>query len=421
LRFYQGQQLNAVVQDDRQTQILYNLDQPLGQQQTGDTAQTLLLMTDANNSVLGESQQRDLRTAVYSAYGERHSDDALQSLLAFNGEVRDQASGWYLLGRGYRAYNPCLMRFHSPDSLSPFGSGGVNPYTYCLGNPIALRDPTGHEAIGWSGRLRRPDEDQTPSLSAGGGGDWLAWVFVGVGALFTVGASVAAYKSVVVATKLAGKALISAAIGAALLVTSATLTAAATVASGYATATGDEEANEWAGYFGIGAFVTAIPSIGSGIFGVVNKFFTRRAANSAWKEMLDEIPIYLAQQTRAAPNGMNADLGGLNRFSLPATVGPSAQPPAPPPAPPIAQASSSPLLRTQSVPNLTDIQQGSSNLKPTPPSGPKQVGETNPFIRQLQEATSNFNGDPRSAANHANSKVKTFIDATVNGRTVRQN
>jgi len=65
-------------------------------------------------------------------------------LLAFNGEVRDQASGWYLLGQGYRAYNPTLMRFHSPDSLSPFGAGGVNPYGYCQGNPIAFQDPTGH-------------------------------------------------------------------------------------------------------------------------------------------------------------------------------------------------------------------------------------------------------------------------------------
>ncbi|BBP57879.1 hypothetical protein PHLH4_14690 [Pseudomonas sp. St316] len=166
--FYQDEQLSNIDQDGHQTHLLHHVDGPLGQQ-TSDDSQTLLLLADANQSVIGESRQRDLRTAVYSAYGERHSDDTLRSLLAFNGEMRDDASGWYLLGRGYRAYNPGLMRFHSPDSLSPFGSGGVNPYTYCLGNPIALRDPTGHEAIGWSGRLRRSDED-TPLPTDGGGG-----------------------------------------------------------------------------------------------------------------------------------------------------------------------------------------------------------------------------------------------------------
>jgi RHS repeat-associated protein len=142
LRFYQGEQLSTVVQDDRKTRLLNHADQPLGQQVAGDISQTLLLQTDANHSVIAESQQNNLRTAVYSAYGDRHSDQPMFSLRAFNGEVREN-SGWYLLGRGYRAYNPSLMRFHSPDSLSPFGSGGVNPYGYCLGK---LRNPARPEA-----------------------------------------------------------------------------------------------------------------------------------------------------------------------------------------------------------------------------------------------------------------------------------
>jgi len=148
LRFYEGDRLSNTVQGSTKIQYLYDGDTPLGQQQVDDDTKTLLLMTNASNSVLGESQHAKLRTAVYSAYGERSSHDdndgELQCLLAFNGEVRDQASGWYLLGQGYRAYNPTLMRFHSPDSLSPFGAGGVNPYGYCQGNPIAFQDPTGH-------------------------------------------------------------------------------------------------------------------------------------------------------------------------------------------------------------------------------------------------------------------------------------
>ncbi|MCU6375056.1 hypothetical protein [Morganella morganii] len=34
-------------------------------------------------------------------------------------------SGSYHPGNGYRAYNPVLMRFNCPDSLSPFGGGGL--------------------------------------------------------------------------------------------------------------------------------------------------------------------------------------------------------------------------------------------------------------------------------------------------------
>ncbi|WP_434706426.1 RHS repeat-associated core domain-containing protein [Pseudomonas sp. Z1-12] len=45
-------------------------------------------------------------------------------------------TGHYLLGNGYRAFNPGLMRFNSPDSLSPFGEGGLNAYAYSVGDPV---------------------------------------------------------------------------------------------------------------------------------------------------------------------------------------------------------------------------------------------------------------------------------------------
>ncbi|MHC8305644.1 RHS repeat-associated core domain-containing protein [Pseudomonas sp. PB3P13] len=144
LRFYQGDRLSRTEQGDQKIDYLYLGDQPLGQQEQGDPAQTLLLLTDGKNSVLAEGGQDELRKAVYGAYGHRNPDDDLKCLLGFNGEVRDQTSGWYLLGQGYRAYNPTLMRFHSPDSLSPFGAGGINPYCYCAGDPINFTDPTGH-------------------------------------------------------------------------------------------------------------------------------------------------------------------------------------------------------------------------------------------------------------------------------------
>lgn len=71
------------------------------------------------------------------------------SVPGFNGERTDLLKDTYLLGNGYRAYNPRLMRFHCPDDWSPFGKGGLNSYVYCTGDPINLADPSGH--MSWQG------------------------------------------------------------------------------------------------------------------------------------------------------------------------------------------------------------------------------------------------------------------------------
>jgi len=63
--------------------------------------------------------------------------------LAFTGQPVDPLTGCYHLGNGRRTYNPVLMRFQSADSLSPFSSGGLNPYAYCGGDPVNRVDPSG--------------------------------------------------------------------------------------------------------------------------------------------------------------------------------------------------------------------------------------------------------------------------------------
>ncbi|MEZ9439120.1 RHS repeat-associated core domain-containing protein [Vibrio atlanticus] len=72
-----------------------------------------------------------------------------QSRLGFNGEreISDIGSGLYHLGNGFRIYSSGLTRFHSADVLSPFGEGGSNSYSYCFGDPVNLRDPSGKFAI----------------------------------------------------------------------------------------------------------------------------------------------------------------------------------------------------------------------------------------------------------------------------------
>ncbi|WP_167519935.1 RHS repeat-associated core domain-containing protein [Serratia proteamaculans] len=72
-------------------------------------------------------------------------------LLSFNGERLDPVTGTTHLGNGYRAYSPVLMRFTCPDSWSPFGGGGMNPYAYCEGDPINRADPSGH--MSWQAGL----------------------------------------------------------------------------------------------------------------------------------------------------------------------------------------------------------------------------------------------------------------------------
>ena len=105
---------------------------------------TTLLATDQQSSVLsGVSPDGTQRAQVYTPFG-YHVHDALLSAIGFNGERPELETGHYLLGQGYRAFNPVLMRFNSPDSWSPFGEGGINAYAYCDNEPMMRQDPTGH-------------------------------------------------------------------------------------------------------------------------------------------------------------------------------------------------------------------------------------------------------------------------------------
>lgn len=76
-----------------------------------------------------------------------------RSYVGFNGQLHEPGSSWQLLGNGYRAYNPVLMRFHNPDSLSPFDRGGRNAYCYCLDEPINHIDPSGANALAYFGGI----------------------------------------------------------------------------------------------------------------------------------------------------------------------------------------------------------------------------------------------------------------------------
>lgn len=137
--------------------LLRTEEHVLAQQQDADASTpAVLLATDMQRSVLHMTSDGQHQAQAYSVYGHYLAAATFHSLLGFAGEPRDPLTGHYLLGSGYRAFNPQLMRFNSPDDLSPFFEGGINAYAYCSDDPVNHRDPTGHVGFSIRELLLRP-------------------------------------------------------------------------------------------------------------------------------------------------------------------------------------------------------------------------------------------------------------------------
>ncbi|WP_078752945.1 RHS repeat-associated core domain-containing protein [Enterovibrio nigricans] len=187
---------------------------------------------DQNNSLLWsrEGSQSNGVSHAWSPYG---CGESTSLLPGFNGERVDPVSETYHLGNGYRTYNPRLMRFNCPDSLSPFDAGGINPYAYCSGDPINHVDPSGH--------------------MSGQGIAGIVLGALGLGlAIFTGGASIAAAGSVTAALESASAT--SLAVGALGVVSDAT-----SIASG-ALEDSNPEASSTLGWVSLGTGVVGFAS-----------------------------------------------------------------------------------------------------------------------------------------------------------------
>ncbi|OTA14257.1 RHS family protein [Xenorhabdus vietnamensis] len=140
--FYRGDELvnEVLTSQGRETRLIKAGHTCLG---VSDGNGLTLTASDRNDSLLWSRQgsESDGKLHGWSPYGQGKPAGLLPG---FNGERVDPVSGTYHLGNGYRAYNPILMRFNCPDSFSPFGAGGINPYAYCAGDPINHTDPSGH-------------------------------------------------------------------------------------------------------------------------------------------------------------------------------------------------------------------------------------------------------------------------------------
>ena len=139
-RFYQDDRIAIEVEGANTRRFMAFDAQPLAVQQAQTTT---LLATDRQTSVLQQVSAAGTQACAYTPYGHHPAENGITQLVAFNGEHPEAVTGHYLLGQGYRAYNPVLMRFNSPDSWSPFGEGGINAYAYS-NKPLDEVDPSGH-------------------------------------------------------------------------------------------------------------------------------------------------------------------------------------------------------------------------------------------------------------------------------------
>ncbi|RMP11093.1 hypothetical protein ALQ08_01313 [Pseudomonas syringae pv. delphinii] len=161
--FYQKSRLATQIQGQIQHTLLRTDEYLLARLSVeNNQSNCALLATDQQQSVIAAQSL----AFAYTPYGHRQPSTGPMNLPGFTGERVDPVTGHYLLGNGYRAFNPVLMRFNSPDSLSPFGEGGLNAYGYCEGNPINRVDPSGHmrKAIMSVLKMKTKRDDRAPLL-----------------------------------------------------------------------------------------------------------------------------------------------------------------------------------------------------------------------------------------------------------------
>ncbi|MDP9521998.1 RHS repeat-associated core domain-containing protein [Pseudomonas putida] len=134
--FYKNGQLSSEIGNGQSVTLFSASNTPLAER----SAETTLLAENSQSSIVNSSSRNSRKYLSYTAYGHGHTD----LTLGYTGQRYVRLTNCYHLGNGYRAFSPQIMRFLSPDSLSPFRNRTLNAYAYCMGDPINRHDPSGH-------------------------------------------------------------------------------------------------------------------------------------------------------------------------------------------------------------------------------------------------------------------------------------
>ncbi|WP_336335964.1 RHS repeat-associated core domain-containing protein [Pseudomonas putida] len=142
--FYQNGKLITLKKHEYSHSVFRTNNHIFAQSSTDITQQLELFAIDTKNSILCAHASLAREEHAYTAFGYSAKLPSTRTLQGFNGEFFNELLGAYQLGLGFRTFSPELMRFQSPDNLSPFGVGGLNVYAYGKNDPINTVDRSGH-------------------------------------------------------------------------------------------------------------------------------------------------------------------------------------------------------------------------------------------------------------------------------------
>jgi RHS repeat-associated protein len=138
------------------TKYIFAGDQPIAQKTSTNVLQYYHGDHLGSTNVITNSDGSLYEQIIYYPYGRTYLDSASPPPgvpYKFTGQVRDYSTGLYFYNARY--YDPALGRFIQADTIVPGATNpqALNRYSYVLGNPINLTDPTGnhhHHHHWWS-------------------------------------------------------------------------------------------------------------------------------------------------------------------------------------------------------------------------------------------------------------------------------
>ncbi|MDG4985140.1 RHS repeat-associated core domain-containing protein [Lactococcus lactis] len=154
---YQGTKRSVVrnKQTDKTSYTSYNYTNQLDYvtEKTTDDSQDSYFLNDFQETTCAKvlfkkNQTSQFEYQSFTPYGGSATTNSdLEELNQFAGILGEAGSEFYHAGNGNRIYSPLLRRFLQLDPVSMFEGSGINPYAYCMNDPVNQIDPTGNMSL----------------------------------------------------------------------------------------------------------------------------------------------------------------------------------------------------------------------------------------------------------------------------------